>query len=151
MAKTYVSTVIDAPIARVWQILRDFRRVADYHSTVVEIAFPGDLAGDQVGCMRAALNTFGMRIVEQLTALSDVDHSGSYRIVEIEGPLKNLVAHFRLSPITDTGQTFIEWRSEFDFEGEGGVQPMIAFLEREVYTDCLNGLKRLTEAPEPSH
>lgn len=148
MAKTYVSTVIDAPVEAVWRVLRDFRRLAEYHSTVVTIEFPGDLPGDEIGCTRRASNSFGMHVTERLVALSDLEHSGSYRMLEIEAPVANFIGHFRLLPLTDGGKTFIEWRSEFDYLGEDNVMDLITFLENEVYMDCLRGLKRMFEVAE---
>ena len=146
MAKTYVSAIIDAPLDTVWTVLRDFRRLPDYHSSVVSIEFPGDIPGDQVGCVRSCINNLGMRVVEQLVALSDLVHTGSYRVLEVGVPVTNFVGNFRLAPVTDGGGCFIEWISEFDYHGTEDVTEMISFLETAVYMDCLNGLKRLCSA-----
>ena len=143
MPTTYVSTVIDAPIGSVWTVLRDFRRLPEYHSTIVTIEFPGDLPGDQIGCTRSVINTFDMRVTERLVALSDIDHSGSYHVIEVGVPVANFIGHFRLLPLTDGGKTFIEWRSHFDYLGEENVAELVNFLESVVYMDCLNGLKRM--------
>lgn len=143
MPKIYVSTVIDAPIEEVWRVVRDFRRVAEYHSPIKTIEFPGDLPGDQMGCVRSAVNTLDMRVVERLVALSDQDHSGSYQLLEVDIPVANFFGHFQLFRLTDGGGTFITWRSEFDYLGEGDGRELVTFLEREVYMDCLNGLKRM--------
>ncbi len=143
MPKTYVSTIIPAPLDEVWKVLRDFRRVQEYHSYIVSIEFPGNLAGDQIGCMRIAVNAQGMRVVERLLALSDLDHSGSYQLVEVGIPVANFIGHFRAFRLTDGGETVVEWRSEFDYTGDQDAGEIVTFLENVIYMDCLNGLKKM--------
>ena len=47
------STVIDAPIDRVWAVLRDFNSHDRWHDVVAESRIEGDERSDQVGCVRS--------------------------------------------------------------------------------------------------
>ena len=65
------STVIDAPIERVWAVLRDFNSHDQWHDVVEESRIEGDERSDQVGCVRSFTLKDGNRIREQLLTLSD--------------------------------------------------------------------------------
>ena len=81
------STIIDAPIARVWAVLRDFNSHAEWHDVVESSRIEGNERGDQVGCVRSFTLKDGNRIREQLLTLSDKDHKSTYCIVEATLPL----------------------------------------------------------------
>jgi hypothetical protein len=143
MPKVVASPVIDAPIEQVWVYVRDFHRLREYQSSLVECGPDGELKGDQIGCRRVAMNNLGQRTTEELLALSDIEHSGQCRLVEVDAPIINYIGSFRLWRITDSNRTFIEWSGIFDYTGEGDVAPMMTFIEQAVYVDCFNGLKAL--------
>ena len=65
------STVIDAPIERVWAVLRDFNSHDHWHDVVAESRIEGGERSDQVGCVRSFTLKDGNRIREQLLTLSD--------------------------------------------------------------------------------
>jgi uncharacterized protein YndB with AHSA1/START domain len=64
------STVIDAPIERVWAVLRDFNSHDEWHDAVDTSRIEGGERGDQVGCVRSFTLRDGNRIREQLLTLS---------------------------------------------------------------------------------
>ena len=107
------STVIDAPIERVWAVLRDFNSHDRWHDVVVESRIEGDERSDQVGCVRSFTLSDGNRIREQLIALSDSEHKSTYCIVEATVPLQRYVATVTLKPVTDGDRTFWHWESTF--------------------------------------
>ncbi|WP_421695693.1 zinc-binding dehydrogenase [Aestuariivirga sp.] len=107
------STVIDAPLAQLWSILRDFNGHEAWHPTVTRSAIEDGAPSDMVGAVRDFRLADGGRIREQLLALSDENCSFSYCILEAPVPLIGYVAHVRLRPVTDGEQTFWEWRSRF--------------------------------------
>jgi len=107
------STVIDAPIARVWAVLRDFNSHDQWHDVVAESRIEGDERGDQVGCVRSFTLKDGHRIREQLLTLSDTDYKSTYCIVEATVPLQRYVATVTLKPVTDGDRTFWHWESTF--------------------------------------
>ena len=107
------STIIDAPIARVWAVLRDFNSHDQWHDVVESSRIEGDERGDQVGCVRSFTLKDGNRIREQLLTLSDTEHKSTYCIVEATVPLQRYVATVTLKPVTDGDRTFWHWESTF--------------------------------------
>ncbi len=107
------STVIDAPIARVWAVLRDFNSHDRWHDVVTESRIEGSERGDQVGCVRSFTLKDGNRIREQLLTLSDTEYKSTYCIVEATVPLQRYVATLTLKPVTDGDRTFWHWESTF--------------------------------------
>lgn len=107
------STVIDAPIARVWAVLRDFNSHDQWHDVVDASRIEGGERSDQVGCVRSFTLKDGNRIREQLLTLSDRDFKSTYCIVEATVPLQRYVATVTLKPVTDGNRTFWHWESTF--------------------------------------
>ena len=60
------STIIDAPIERVWAVLRDFNSHLDWHPIIADSWIEGGEASDQVGCVRAFRLKDGNELREQL-------------------------------------------------------------------------------------
>jgi len=114
MVRVHRSTVIDAPVAAVWEIVRDFNGHDRWHPAVRTSQTERGYLTDQVGCIRNFVLTGGERIREQLLTLSDKERSLRYTIVESDVPLMNYVAEIVLKPITDGARTFWSWSSRFD-------------------------------------
>lgn len=114
MARVYVSSVIDAPVARVWERVRDFNGLPRWLPAVRESRIENGEPADRVGCVRDFRLQNGDRLCEQLLALSDYDYFCTYSILESPMPLTGYVATLRLTPITDGDRTFAEWTAEFD-------------------------------------
>lgn len=108
------STVIDAPISAVWEILRDFNGHDRWHPAVDRSALERSMKSDQIGAIRNFVLTGGERLRERLLALSDKDHHLRYTIVESDIPLVNYVADVTLKPVTDGDRTFWSWSSRFE-------------------------------------
>ncbi|MGL4573238.1 MAG: SRPBCC family protein [Burkholderiaceae bacterium] len=107
------STVIDAPIARVWAVLRDFNSHDQWHDVVEQSQIQGGERADQVGCIRSFTLKDGNRIREQLLTLDDREYKSTYCIVEASVPLQRYVATVTLKPVTDGNRTFWHWESTF--------------------------------------
>jgi NADPH:quinone reductase-like Zn-dependent oxidoreductase/uncharacterized protein YndB with AHSA1/START domain len=107
------STVIDAPIERVWEVIRDFNSHDRWHEVVDESRIEGGERSDQVGCIRSFTLRDGNRIREQLLTLDDAEHRSTYCIVEASVPLMRYVATVTLKPVTDGNRTFWHWESTF--------------------------------------
>lgn len=115
MPRVLRSTVLDAPIEAVWEVIRDFNGHADWHPAVSRSVIEGGRRGDQVGCVRLfALADGSGEIREQLLALDDRNHAFAYCILDAPIPLEGYVAQVRLKPVTDGRRTFWEWQGEFD-------------------------------------
>jgi NADPH:quinone reductase-like Zn-dependent oxidoreductase len=114
MIRVRRSAVIDAPIERVWAVLRDFNSHSAWHPAVGDSRIERNEPADQVGCVRNFYLKDGNHIREQLLALSDRDYISTYCILDATLPMKNYVATVQLKRITDGDRTFWHWESTFN-------------------------------------
>ena len=114
MIRVRRSAVIDAPIERVWEVLRDFNSHSAWHPAVGPSQIENGEQPDQVGCVRNFFLKDGNHIREQLLALSDRDHISTYCILDATLPMRNYVATLHLKNITDGNRTFWHWESTFE-------------------------------------
>jgi NADPH:quinone reductase-like Zn-dependent oxidoreductase/uncharacterized protein YndB with AHSA1/START domain len=135
------STVIDAPIERVWAVLRDFNSHDRWHAVVEESRIEGGERSDQVGCVRRFSLRDGNRIREQLLELDDAAHRSTYTIVEATVPLRRYVATVTLKPVTDGDRTFWHWESTFATP-PGMERELSEMVARDVYEAGFDNLRR---------
>jgi hypothetical protein len=114
MVHVVKSTVLDAPIEAVWDLLRDFNGHDQWHPVVATSQIEKGWSSDKIGCVRNFRLSDGANLREQLLTLSDADMAFSYCLLDTPVPLLNYVAHVRLSPVTDGDRTFWHWESRFD-------------------------------------
>ena len=113
MAKVFVSSVVDAPVAQVWSVVRDFNGLPGWLPAAAESRIEQSARADQIGCIRNFTLKDGGRIRERLLALSDYDFSMTYAILESPMGVEDYVATLRLFPITDGDRSYVEWTAEF--------------------------------------
>jgi NADPH:quinone reductase-like Zn-dependent oxidoreductase len=113
LQKVVRSTVIDAPIDRVWAVLRDFNSHDAWHEIVQASRIEAGRQSTEVGCVRAFTLQDGSFIREQLLTLDDSDYRLTYCIVEATVPLERYVSTVTLRPVTDGNRTFWHWESSF--------------------------------------
>jgi hypothetical protein len=113
MARVYISDVIDAPIDQVWAFARDYNGHGDWHPIIAQSTIENGHPADQVGCVRAFTTADGSFLRERLLALSDLDYSLTYTILESPMPITDYVATFRCTPVTEGARTFVEWWADF--------------------------------------
>jgi NADPH:quinone reductase len=119
LQKVSRSTVIDAPIERVWAVLRDFNSHHQWHGVVAQSHIEAGKRSDQVGCVRSFTLQDGNQIREQLLALeehtsgADCSYKSTYCIVEATVPLQRYVATVTLKRVTDGNRTLWLWDSSF--------------------------------------
>ena len=101
MIRVRRSAVIDAPIERVWEVLRDFNSHSAWHPAVGPSEIENGEPPDQVGCVRNFFLKDGNHIREQLLALSDRDHISTYCILDATLPMRKYVATVELKRVTD--------------------------------------------------
>lgn len=138
----YNSCVVNAPIDRVWSVLRDFYSLPWAPEVVQNVARTGSAAGDQIGARRVLNGVFH----ETLLALNDVDRELLYSIDDGPGAVSRqnvsgYIGKVRLRPITDDGGTFVEWSSSWQ-DSHGGVKELCD----PVYKALLASLKKYVEA-----
>ena len=114
VVKIIKSTVLNASVEAVWDVLRDFNGHDRWHPAVATSQIERNKPCDLVGCIRRFKLEDGSELREQLLTLSDLEQSFSYCLLETPIPLFNYVAHVRLAPVTDGNRTFWEWESRFD-------------------------------------
>ena len=100
MPRVKRSTVIDEPIEVVWEAIRDFNGHDRWHPAVASSQIERGRPSDMVGCVRSFRLEDGSALREQLLALSDLETTFTYCLLETPIPLFNYVAHVRLFPVT---------------------------------------------------
>jgi len=142
MIRVYTSSVIDAPVARVWATIRDFNALPQWHPVIADSHIEHGLASDRVGCIRSFHTKDGGHIRERLLSMSDRDHSFSYAIVESPLGVENYVAGVKLTKVTDTDHTFAEWWAEFDCAKEREAE-LTQLVGQTVFQGGFDGLKTI--------
>lgn len=141
MARIYVSSVIEAPAARVWERVRDFNGLPRWHPRIADSHIENAEPADRVGCIRNFRLQNGDQIREQLLALSDYDLVCTYSILESPMPLSDYVATLRLNPVSDGDRCFIEWSAEFACAPEVE-EELVSGISRDVFQSGFDALKR---------
>lgn len=141
MARVYISSVIDAPTAKVWEKVRDFNGLPRWHPAIRDSRIENGEPSDRVGCVRDFHLQNGDRIREKLLGLSDYDFFCTYSILESPMPLTGYVATLRLTPVTDGDRTFAEWTAEFDCAPEAE-EGLVTGIGQNVFQAGFNALKR---------
>src|SRR6185369_1146531 len=150
LQKIVRSTVIDAPIERVWAVIRDFNSHDRWHDVVETSRIEANEASSQVGCVRNFALKDGNRIREQLLTLDDREHKSTYCIVEATVPLQRYVATVTLKPVTDGDRTFWHWESTFATP-PGRERELHEMVARDVYEAGFSNLRRHLERGADLH
>jgi uncharacterized protein YndB with AHSA1/START domain len=141
MPRVYVSSVIDAPAAKVWERIRDFNGLPRWHPRIRDSRIENGEPADRVGCVRDFHLQNGDRIRERLLGLSDYDMFCTYSILESPMPLSDYVATLRLTPVTDGDRTFAEWTAEFECAGSEA-EALVTGIGDNVFQAGFAALKR---------
>ncbi|WP_108661839.1 SRPBCC family protein [Acuticoccus kandeliae] len=141
MPRVYVSSVINAPAASVWERVRDFNALPRWHPRIRESRIENAEPSDKIGAVRDFRLQNGDRIREKLLGLSDYDLFCTYAILESPMPLTDYVATLRLTPVTDGDRTFAEWSAEFEC-AEAVADDLVAGIGQNVFQAGFDALKR---------
>ena len=140
MIRVRRSAVIDAPVERVWEVLRDFNSHWAWHPAVGRSRIENGEAPDQVGCVRNFYLKDGNHIREQLLALSDSDYISTYCILDATLPMRDYVATLYLRRITDGQRSFWHWQSTFSVP-KGREREFADLVGNGVYDNGFAGLR----------
>lgn len=115
MGQTYQSTVINAPVEKVWQAVRDFHNMSWAPNVITRVEAVGDKKGNEVGARRVLNDAFH----ETLLELKDEDRTFRYSIDDGPSPVSkadvsNYVGRVQVRPVTEGGGTFVEWSSAWE-------------------------------------
>lgn len=138
MGHCYNSTILSAPIETVWETINDFHQLSWGEPVINKVEKVGDLSGEQIGAKRILNNAFH----ETLLSLSPNTYEFSYRIDDGPGPVAkdavtNYIGRVKLSPVTDSNETFIEWSSAFESSSDSEVSDFC----NPIYIGLLAALK----------
>lgn len=145
MVKVRRSTVIDAPVSKVWEVLRDFNGHDRWHPAVASSTLEEATRPDEVGAVRNFRLTTGERLREKLLTLSDRNHCFRYAIVDSEIPLHDYVAEVELKPVTDGDRTFWTWSSRFNTPA-GRESELAQLVAENVYEAGFEALRGRVES-----
>jgi hypothetical protein len=141
MPRIVKSTIINAPTDRVWAVLRDFNGHDRWHPAVATSAIERGYSSDKIGCVRRFKLADGGELREQLLALSDLEQSFSYCLLDTPIPLFNYVAHVRLLPVTDGDRTFWHWECRFTTRA-GEEARLVAMVGEQIYQAGFDAVRR---------
>jgi NADPH:quinone reductase-like Zn-dependent oxidoreductase len=140
------SAVVDAPVATVWALLRDFNGHDRWHPAVATSRMEGSRPVDQVGGVRAFRLKDGAFLREKLIGLDDRTRRLTYCILEAPLRLDGYVATLSARPITDGDRTLVEWEGRFDPPAvEAG--RLTRLVAEEIYEAGLTALRRRFPPP----
>lgn len=145
MLRVVKSTVIDAPVDRVWAVLRDFNGHDRWHPAVASSAIERGEPFDRLGCVRRFRLKDGSELREQLLTLSDLEQTFSYCLLDTPVPLFNYVAHVRLMPVTDGDRTFWAWESRFATR-PGEEAHLAKMVGEDIYEAGFAAIRQLLQA-----
>ncbi|MDX3924220.1 MAG: SRPBCC family protein [Shinella sp.] len=140
MPTVTVSSVIPAPVEKVWERIRDFNGLPSWHPRMVRSEIEDGLPSDRIGCVRKFELVSGATLREKLLAFSDENHSVTYSILETPQPISNHEATLTLRRVTDGDQTFAEWTATFDAPAEEA-DKVAAGMGANVFQGGFNALK----------
>ena len=140
MPKVTVSSVIDAPIDKVWARIRDFNGLPGWHPRMVESHIEEGLDAGEIGCIRNFKVVTGATIREKLIDFSDDEHFVTYSIIETTQPISTHQATLKLTRVTDGERTFAEWSAKFEAPPEEAEKLAKGMCEN-VFQGGFNALK----------
>jgi hypothetical protein len=125
---TYNSIVIDASADQIWSVLRNFNDMSWADGLIKSVESVNRKDGTEVGAVRMVNGA----IRETLTSFDDDAMAFSYSIddgpdVFAANKLWGYLGTARVSPITATGQAFVEWSSDWE-SSEGDIKAVCSPL-----------------------
>ncbi|KUL49713.1 MULTISPECIES: SRPBCC family protein [Streptomyces] len=140
MAHTFTSAVVPATADAVWRAVRPFDGLGGWHPAI-DTCVLKEGGPTTVGSLRQLRFADGLTVVtERLTALDDTARTFTYELVEHPFPVRRSVSTLRVTPVTDTGEAFVEWWADSVEEAadSAGAQALV----RELYGSGLAALRQ---------
>jgi len=142
------SIIINAPIDKVWAIIKHFDNISDWHPDV--LSSNGD-SRNESGSERSITLKSG-ELVEGLDYFSDADHEYNYRLKTENTdvfPVSSYTTAIQL--IAEDDKTKVKWKSRF-YRGDTGNSPSKRLNDESAVgamdSFILNGLQGLKETLE---
>lgn len=141
MPRIVKSTILDTPTGTVWALLRDFNGHDRWHPAVATSSIERAQPADKIGCIRRFRLQDGAELREQLLALSDLEQTFCYCLLDTPIPMFNYVAHVRLLPVTDGDRTFWHWESSFTTRPEDATR-ITQMVAEQIYQTGFEAVRR---------
>ncbi len=143
---------IDAPVSVVWEQVKQFDKIADWHPDVKHSLGDGKLASGGTRTLTLA----GGELVEELDFYSDSGHEYSYRL-KTENvkalPVSSHSTSLQVAPGASANQTVVMFKSRF-YRGDTGNTPpenlndaAAVTAMKAFFNNGLQGLKQKLESP----
>lgn len=136
MGNCYNNILIESPISKVWDTVRDFHDMSWATGVITDVKKVGEKKGDEIGAQRVLNDAFH----ETLTDLNADEHTFSYSIDDGPGPVSSssVSNYIGLVKLKSEGNgTLVEWGSSFHSEKENEV----ADFCNPIYSALLSALK----------
>lgn len=108
------STIVNAPIERVWQVVGDFNGLPRWHPIVVDSHIEPGATSGSIGCVRNYGRHDGLRLREKLTGLDPERYTCTYILLEPPFAVADYAASIRLSRVTLPESTYVRWEAWFE-------------------------------------
>lgn len=136
----YTSAIVQAPLAKVWPLFRDFNGLAGWHPGIAQSRLEEGGRHDAIGSVRyLSLKPSGF-VREQLLMLDDPGTALRYSIIETDLPMRDYVAGINLRAITESCTTLVEWWADFRVEADADLQAVATAVGQGVFAAGLAAL-----------
>lgn len=137
-AKVFCSSVLRAPVARVWAEMRNFASMDRWHPEITAMRMLDGAAADKVSGVRGF--SFGAAALqEQLTYLSDPEMAFRYKINASSEPWLNYHSGVRLHPLTASNGCFAVWTADWTASASDDLR-LIPMVHDDVFQRALDTL-----------
>ena len=109
--KVVETTVINAPVDKVWAAVKDFDSLDKWHPAIAKDEIVSG-SNNKPGAVRALSIKDGPVIKEKLVAFSNTMHSFTYKFVDTPFPIKDYVSTLHVKANKD-GTSLVRWSSTF--------------------------------------
>lgn len=143
MPRPYASGVVAAPVDKVWTQIRAFGDLPAFLPAIARCEIVEGVDAQPGAVRRLTLATGGDPFDERLLALDDPARTLTYAFVGANPfGVRRYVSTVRVSPVTDTGESFVEWWAEYDADA-GQEADLDRIFAQDVYGSGITGLRKL--------
>ncbi|MEA5360398.1 SRPBCC family protein [Amycolatopsis sp., V23-08] len=143
MPRPYASGVVAAPVDKVWARVRAFGDLPDFLGAIGHCEIVEGADGHVGAVRRLTLAAGGDPFDERLLVLDDPARTLTYAFTGANPfGVRRYVSTIRVSPVTDTGESFVEWWAEYDADAAQEEELNRTFAQ-DVYGGGIDGLRKL--------
>jgi uncharacterized protein YndB with AHSA1/START domain len=113
MSKVNVTTKLNVPADKVWELIGGFNALADWHPAIEK----SELEEEGKGTIRRLTLAGGGTIIERLEHIDNNERVYSYAIIDSPLPVSDYVSTIRVRDEGDGNVSVVEWSSEFKPSG----------------------------------